>query len=274
MKRFLIVCMGLLAAQASFAADMTVEEPVVEATAIGEWTGLYAGVQLGGAFGKTGVFEIDRNRDGDFDGNGSTSPDYIAAFDPTQPVCAGDGCGFEGDFDGGITGGAHVGYDWQSNSIVYGVLADFNITDIGDRQSGFSGTPAFYHVDRDLDWVATVRGRLGYAFNDRFMAYATGGLAVGDVDYAFVSNTPATSVVTGGDGLDVGYTVGGGVVAKLTPKISLGAEYLYTNLGDDDFNVNLSGPAAFSALAGSSDARGSDGDFDYHTIQMKLSYHF
>jgi len=248
--------------------------PVPEMATVGDWTGLYAGLQLGGAFGDTGIFTMDRNGDGVFG-------DYLPAFDPTQAGCAGDGCGFGGSFNGGVTAGAHIGYDWQFGNVVAGVLADVNYADIDDRQSAFSGTPAFYHIDRELNWYGTARGKLGYAFSDRFMGYVTGGLAFGDVEYSFVSNTPATAIVTGSDDTDVGYSVGGGLTAKVTERISIGAEYLYTNLGDSDFNVNLSGAPGTGAAAAfgtggadSTDAIGSDRDFDFHTIQVKVSYHF
>ena len=255
----------MLAAPA-YAADAVSYEPApVAEVAVGDWSGFYAGVQLGGAFGNSGIFSMDRNGDGVFG-------DYLPAFDPAVTPLAG---GFDGDFNSGFVGGIHVGYNWQMDRIVFGGLLDVSYADIGDRQSGFSGTPAFYHIDREIDWLATARLKLGYAFTDRVMAYATGGLAYGDVDYRFVSNTPAASVVTGG-GHDFGYTVGGGVEAMVTERVSVGLEYLYTNLGDNDFNVNLSGPAAFSGAgsAGSTDARGSDRDLDFHTIQFKVSYHF
>jgi len=270
MRKILLAGSLALVALPAWAADAVIEgdpvPPMAEEVTVGDWTGFYAGVQLGGSFGNTGVFTMDRNGDGAFG-------DYLPAFDPAVNPLAG---GFSGRFRSGVTGGVHAGYDWQMGNVVLGGLIDVNFTSIRDRQSGFSATPAFYHIDRDLNVFGTARARLGYAFNDRVMAYATGGLALGDVRYSFVSNTPAATVVTGGRGIDVGYTVGGGMEAKVTSNVSLGVEYLYTNLGRDNFNVNLSGPAAFSGAgsAGSTNARGSDRDFDFHTVQVKLSYRF
>lgn len=276
MHRLLLAAPILLVSTAAFAADAVFVEPspLPEVAPVGDWTGLYAGVQIGGGFGSTGVFSMDRNQDGQFG-------DYIGAFDPTTPGCAGDGCGFDGKFNAGVIGGAHVGYDWQAGNIVFGGIVDISAADIGDRQSGFSGTPAFYHIDRELDWLVTARGRLGVTFAENWLAYATGGVAIGNVDYRFVSNTPANVVVSGGGGTEVGYTVGGGVETKVTPNVSIGLEYLYTNLGDSDFNVNLSGnpgtgaEAAFGpGGANSTNAQGSDRDFDFHTVQVKVSYRF
>jgi len=276
MRSYALVSLPFLLLSApAFAADAVLDSepaPVAEIV-VGDWSGFYAGVQLGGAFGDTGVFEMDRNGDGVFG-------DYLPAFDPAVNPAAG---GFDGSFGSGFVGGLHAGYNWQAGNIVFGGLLDISYADISDRQSGFSSTPAFYHIDREIDWLATARAKLGYAFSDRFMAYATGGLAYGDVSYSFISNTPAASIVSG-DGDEFGYTVGGGVEAMVTERVSLGLEYLYTNLGSNDFNVNLRGPAAFSGPGsigytgpgnnGSTNARGSDRDLDFHTIQLKVSYHF
>ena len=246
----------------SFAADAVVDnpQPVMMAEPTSNWSGFYVGVQAGGAFGTDdGIFSMDRNGDGRFG-------DFLPAF----------GDNFSGSFNSGFSGGIHAGYDHQIGNFVVGGIVDINFTDIGDEQSGFSSTPAFYTIKRDLDYLITLRAKLGYAFSDRFMGYATGGLAYGDVDYSFSSNTPAMTSTSGGSDSDIGYTVGAGLDTKITEKITIGFEYLYTNLGDNDYTVNLSGPGAFSGpgSAGSTNARGSDSDFDFHTVQVKMSYRF
>ena len=44
-------------------------------------------------------------------------------------------------------------------------------------------------MHQELSSLSTVRGRVGYAF-DNILLYATGGLAVGQVDYVFELNWP------------------------------------------------------------------------------------
>lgn len=244
----------------AFAADVVMEEPpaptVMEVPASTGWSGVYVGLQAGYAFGEDdGVFELS-----------PFTPGLATAFGP----------GFSGDFDDGFIGGAHVGYDWQVNQLVFGAILDVTYADIGDSQSGFSTTPAFYTIERDMDWLITARARLGYAINDNFLVYGTGGVAFADVDYNFSSNTPAAFSTSGG-GDDFGYTVGGGVEMKATQNISFGLEYLYTNLGDNDFAVDLSQNPATGAggvFGASTIGTGSDDDFDFHTIQAKISYRF
>jgi outer membrane immunogenic protein len=107
-------------------------------------------------------------------------------------------------------------------------------------------------------------------------------VAFGEVEESFVSDTGAIVATRGGDGMDVGYAVGAGVEAMVTERVSVGIEYLYTDLGDSDYTVNLSGAAgtgpgnAFSnpARGPSTDAQGSDRDFDFSTVSVKVSYRF
>ncbi len=260
MKKFLLTTTAMVLAAPAFAADVVMEEPpapmVMEVPAATGWSGVYVGVQAGYAFGgDNGVFQLD-----------PFTPGLETAFSP----------GFSGDFDDGFIGGAHVGYDWQYQQLVFGAILDVTYADISDSQSGFSTTPAFYTIERELDWMVTARARLGYAFNDRFLVYGTGGAAFADIDYRFNTNTPAAFSTSGG-GNNVGYTVGGGIEMKATDKISFGLEYLYTNFGDDDYRVDLSQnptTGAGGVFGSSTIGTGSDDDFDFHTIQAKMSYRF
>ncbi len=260
MKPVRFLCLSSLLLTPLFAGEpapsVTYSAPEPEMT----WTGWYAGIQVGMAFnsGDEGELEFDSGPDGNYG-------DTIGAF----------GDNLKGDFDKGFTGGLFAGYDHQFGKFVLGGLVDVNFADIGQRQSGYSSTPAFYHDQREIDLMATGRIKLGYAINDRFLAYVTGGLAYASVDYDYVTNTPAAVASRGGDDNQFGYVIGLGVEGRITSHISIGLEYLYTNLGDSDFETNLSGPAAFSPTPGSStDSRGEDRDFDFHMIQAKLTYRF
>ena len=62
-------------------------------------------------------------------------------------------------------------YNWQSGQFVYGVEADL-------QASGADDTFAAYKFSNP--WFGTVRGRVGYAFNN-ILLYGTLGLAFGDL---------------------------------------------------------------------------------------------
>ncbi len=273
MKRILIGLAATFAASSAMAADVIYNEPApmpMDVVSGMSWAGFYAGIQAGYGFGSTGTVVLDP----------FTFPGLVAAF---TPAGAPDGSSFNanGDFDDGFVGGVDIGYDWQAGNIVYGAILDINYTDLGDEQRAFSRTPADYVISRDLDYLATLRGRLGYAFNENFLGYVTGGLAYGDVDFSYRQpGSGATFTTSGGQNNDFGYTVGGGVEARLTQNWSIGLEYLYTDLGSNDFQANLEGGPFGGAggLPGSNPdgtvLTGSDRDFDFHTISAKLSYRF
>ncbi|MFN3765436.1 MAG: outer membrane protein [Aliihoeflea sp.] len=275
MKRILLALAATFAASSAMAADVIYNEPAPMPMGVVSnvsWAGFYAGIQAGYGFGSTGQVQLD--------------PFTAALVTPFSPGVAGDppgGFNANGDFEDGFVGGVHVGYDWQAGNIVYGAILDVNYTDIGDEQRAFSRSPAEYVISRDLDYLATLRGRLGYAFSENFLGYVTGGLAYGDVDFNYRqgARSPATTVTTsGGQDSDFGYTVGGGVEARLTQNWSIGLEYLYTDLGDNDFQANLQG-GPFGGTGGNAGSNpggtnltGTDGDFDFHTVTAKISYRF
>jgi outer membrane immunogenic protein len=80
------------------------------------------------------------------------------------------------------------------------------------------------------DWLATVRGRVGYAF-DRFLVYGTAGAAFGDVRANF-STDPAT------DETKTGWTVGAGVEVAVASNWTAKAEYLFVDLADGSCTAN------------------------------------
>ena len=79
----------------------------------------------------------------------------------------------------GILGGGHAGYNWQFGQVVLGIEGDAEGADVSSNGTGHFGvTPYTFHSSMDFD--ASVRGKLGYAF-DRVLLYGTGGVAFGDV---------------------------------------------------------------------------------------------
>ena len=149
----------------------------------------------------------------------------------------------------GFTGGGQAGYNFRTGNIVLGVEGDVTYTDI-DFTGHFDRIFVFpcctdvvaSTVHQSLNSLSTVRGRLGYAF-DNVLLYATGGLAVGQVEYEFKYHFPDFGApgVTGTandrkSGLELGYTAGAGVEVGFGTW-SLKTEYLFYNLGDETLNA-------------------------------------
>ena len=91
-------------------------------------------------------------------------------------------------------GGGHAGFNWQfAPNLVVGVEGDWQSVRLHSsicRQTDSSSIPCldgngnqdgFASMSGELNWVATARGRLGWAI-DRLMIYGTGGAAFGKFD--------------------------------------------------------------------------------------------
>src|SRR5690606_28189102 len=114
--------------------------------------------------------------------------------------------------------GLQAGYNFQfASGLLAGIETDIAISGI----DGSGGVGVF-----ELDYLGTVRGRLGYTI-DRFMLYGTAGLAYGrgDVRVAGLSD----------EQVHIGWTIGAGVEAMLAPNVTARLEYLYADLGKDTY---------------------------------------
>lgn len=133
-----------------------------------------------------------------------------------------DGDDDDGDDDSDDTvfiGGLHVGYNRQAGNIVYGLEADVNFAD-------------------DVDYLASVRARLGFTYSNALI-YATAGYAFGEDD------------ITEFDGF-----VGGvGFEKKLRENVSVGLEGLYYAVEADD------------------DSAVVDDEVDFFTVRARLTFH-
>jgi outer membrane immunogenic protein len=185
------------AAQTATAADLprrpppeyAVKAPVYR---VFDWTGFYAGINAGYGWGSSHY---------DFGAAG------IDRFNT----------------NGGLAGGT-VGYNYQFGQTVLGIEGDFDWANLNGNGACVAGS-----CQTKIDWLSTVRGRLGYAF-DRFMPFVTAGAAFGDVKtgipgVGFQSDTRA------------GWTVGGGAEYAVAPNWTIKAEYLYVDLGKSSCNV-------------------------------------
>jgi len=203
----------------------------------------------------------------------------------------------------GFIGGVQIGYNyqWQQNYIL-GAEADFQGSTIkgngvlsggGYNSASMSSSynqPAFGEtqavtsstitnisgstvgntaISTGINWLGTVRGRIGYLFLPTLQVYGTAGLAYGNA-YANVSQWAATSnsssvstngvPANAGSGVGtqmafgsgrsnstlVGWSAGGGVEWMFMPNWSAKFEGLYYNLGSSNVQTYSLGSAAQS----------------------------
>jgi len=153
------------------------------------------------------------------------------------------GWGESGDADG-FVGGGQVGYNWQANQFVYGVEADFSLSDISTGQTvTFGGMWA--NANASIDWMATARGRAGVLLDPRILAYATAGVGLARASWDASAGGFGLAVTTGGSKTDSSFVWGVGVEGKLSETMSARVEYLgFTSLdsiGSDGIGVIRAG---------------------------------
>jgi outer membrane immunogenic protein len=116
----------------------------------------------------------------------------------------------------GVIGGFQGGYNWQFNrNWVFGVEADISFTNINDNTLG---------IPVHIDYVGTVRARLGYAW-DRMMLYGTGG-------YGY-TRIGSLGFHQSGDG----FVVGAGLEWAFAHKWSAKVEYLFHDFDGGDIQT-------------------------------------
>lgn len=234
------------------------------------WNGPYVGLGIGGAWGQLpGNVRV-----------GSTPAGAV----PGSPAVAGGTRHLNGSTDGTVIGGGQAGYNWQLyNNFVLGVEGDINGGGLSTTTSvpagGVGGLAGGSNFKASSDFNASIRGRLGYAWN-QWLFYGTGGIAFADANLRtnFAGGTaPGGTVVPGSheskSATLMGPTYGGGVEYAMMPNLSVGAEYRYTDYGHASFNLgNVATTGAGGAFA-TAPATGTVGLRD-NTVMLKVNYHF
>ena len=131
------------------------------------------------------------------------------------------GWGWSGD-GSGVIGGGQVGYNWQSNQFVYGLEGDISAADIGVSAGG-----PFFDVSASIDWLTTVRGRVGVLVQPNLLIYATAG--VGVVHWEAHANMLGFGSILQTSGTETGFVYGIGVESKMNERMSWRLEYLGFN---------------------------------------------
>jgi len=250
------------------------------------WTGLYAGVYGSGTSTNDDENErlrFDRNLDGNF-GDTVTTSANADAFSPgscdgaAKSSLPADGCD---DDSNGVEGGGRIGYDYQFGSFVVGAVAEYSGVKAEDSVTSYSTTPAFYVFERDVNNIAALRARVGYAYGPALI-YATGGAARAEMTNRFYSSNGQNSfTATVNDDKADGYQAGGGIEYALAPHLTVTGEYIYTSLEASDFNIRVgrgvaiaTNPFILPPNTTGTDIQRSNGRFGLHAIRIGMNYRF
>ena len=108
-------------------------------------------------------------------GPGAYRPYYPGIW---QGLYGGVNVGWGGSGDAsGVGGGGQIGYNWQSNQYICGLEGDISAADIGISET-IVVPGAVLNASASIDWIATIRGRVGVLVQPRLLIYGTAGLAI------------------------------------------------------------------------------------------------
>jgi outer membrane immunogenic protein len=283
MKRIFIGIAGVasLLATSALAADLA-PRPYTKAPVIVDpgynWTGFYAGLNIGYSWGRSSTTESFRDAL-----TGTMLNANAVKFDMN-----------------GVIGGGQIGYNWQQSNWVFGLEADIqgsgekgntnavcpgappttlttvaavssacSLGHVGDTAPGnVLALPVTNSLSEKIEWFGTFRGRIGPTITPTILAYVTGGLAYGSVK---ATDTVAGTNITnpGGQGVNggtvltpfaatfgnsstrVGWTVGAGIEGVISGNWTAKLEYLYMDLGhvSGSFVTPVVGPSGAFVVA-------------------------
>jgi outer membrane immunogenic protein len=210
----------------AMAADMPLKAPPQVAATVFSWTGFYIGVE--GGYGHTDTSSVRNVANSQFPVGFTESATQTGAL-----------VGVEGGFN----------YQWQW--LVLGVEGDWqgsamkgSTTTASVLNGPIGGIPgAFVTSTRETDWISTVTGRLGLAW-DRWLVYGKGGAAwrrinesANNITFSAAGAVLAVSQVL--PSTETGYVVGGGVEWAPADAVSLKVEYDWYNFGSQSGSGTL-----------------------------------
>ncbi|MEW6449787.1 MAG: outer membrane protein [Pseudomonadota bacterium] len=214
--------LALAAASPAFAADLPARMPTKAPVAVApvyNWSGWYVGLNAGGAFGRS---------------NWSNGAATTGNF----------------NVNGALVGGT-LGVNWQAGQWVWGLEGDGAWANI----KGSTTTACPLGCDTKSNFLATFRGRVGYAGFGPVLPYLTGGLAVGDIE---ARSSLGSSTTT-----RAGWTVGTGVEWAVVGPWTAKVEYLYADLGKASCSIGI------CSLGGSTDVKLTE-----NVVRAGLNYRF
>ena len=224
MKRVAIALLAGIAAvaglgHAASAADLAIPPPPPPAPS---WTGFYVGVHAGAAWQS---------------GSDWTFTDPNGSFFPGMQTLSNTGS----TALGGV-GGLQAGYNWQfAPAWVAGIEGDFSWASLSDHRTVNSPVTGPFiapgintSMTTTVQWLSSVRGKLGFVGWWNTMFYATGGAAFADIDYSAQTTLAGPGVIGFNQQSNfnhtttkTGWVAGAGAEWMATSNILLRVEYLY-----------------------------------------------
>ncbi|HXZ15829.1 MAG TPA: outer membrane beta-barrel protein, partial [Roseiarcus sp.] len=245
------------------------KSPAPPMTWVHDWTGPYAGLQVGMDVGDNGGTFSYATPDGFFG-----TPSFVTN-------------GY------GVLAGAHLGYNQQLDHFVLGLEGSADVTDVNKGEQLGWNAPNYVNpvtfvpgcpfsvgcggsIDANISsyFQGSLRARAGYAWN-RLLVYGTGGLAFGNFNVLSSAGGQDQfgnfyyAAAQGRSLWLLGWTGGAGVEYAITPRWSARAEWRYT-----DFGHIAEAPTSFSTTVGGPLYYQGDRHVTQNQVQVGASYKF
>lgn len=235
-KTLLMLLVSILAGSVSASADEVLSnEPV------SDWGGFYVGAHGGYAWGDNTSTAIGSRLQTIITDNNLSDSDY-----DSSPK--------------GAFGGLQAGVNLEVNPMfLIGLEATVGYGDLSDTITDpYAPGITDPVISNEIDWYGTVRARAGYIAGPNLI-YGTGGFAWAHASVSMTSpGLPDQSATL------TGWVVGAGVERKLTDKISIKTEYLYTDYGSHTWFADTPADGIYALAA----------DVDIHSVNVGLNLHF
>jgi outer membrane immunogenic protein len=225
----------------ALAADMPLKAPPAPPAPVCIWCGWYIGLNAGYTWSNNDPVNTTTTNLSAIPGLNGDVGGAIA----TQ------GTGSASPKNNGFIGGGQIGYNQQFANYVLGIETDIqgvarhntggtvvNTGTVPGAAASISSTGTIAST-KTLDYIGTVRGRLGVVATPQALVFVTGGLAYGGLKTSTsvtetlgFGDTPGTFGTAGSvSTVRAGWTLGGGFEWMFAPRWSAKVEYLYYDLG-------------------------------------------
>jgi outer membrane immunogenic protein len=205
-----------------------------------DWTGFYIGLHVGGAFGDTEWTNVTNGSVGEID------------FAPGQS--------FDHEPDG-VLGGAQIGYNFQMTNWLFGL----EVTGAGldyDETTLNPNAPDVEITTSEIEWLATAAARVGWTWQECLL-YLKGGYATGNLQTTHVDPPGGDANAYATDETHHGWVGGAGFEHQIGERASVGIEYNYIDLGEQDHTGVLTGGGTTVV---------NDMDVQIHTVTARLNW--
>lgn len=254
-----VLLFGILISSIALCGTALAEQPTID-----NWSGSYLGILSGFGFGQKTLA-----RTGNHDSATNTFLNHTGMNG--QPGLVGS---FDNDLkQAGIFAGALAGYNWQiDRKVLFGLETDLQFANVRGSSSSivYEQPSVFGHSfpfiatgERELNWLSTVRARVGIFATSDTLIYGTVGLGLGQATSRGSISNPNNFISSGGVGVgfacdaaagpatcfsghksstQLGWVAGMGIERKVSNAWSIRLDYLHTELSGSTIRMNSPSP--------------------------------